>query len=151
MVDRLATARAVAESVPDPELPALTVAELGILRDVAMRQDGRVEVEITPTYIGCPAMTIIRQEIEQALARSGFPDAVVRTVLSPAWSSDWLSEAARSKLREAGIAPPSTGPVACPRCGSTDTETISEFGATACKALCRCRACREPFEAFKRH
>jgi ring-1,2-phenylacetyl-CoA epoxidase subunit PaaD len=151
MVDRLATARAVAGSVPDPELPVVTVAELGILRGVAIRQDGRVEVEITPTYIGCPAMTVIRLEIEQALVRAGFRDVMVRTVLSPAWSSDWLSEAARRKLREAGIAPPSPGPAACPRCGSTDTETISEFGATACKALCRCRACREPFEAFKRH
>jgi ring-1,2-phenylacetyl-CoA epoxidase subunit PaaD len=151
MVDRLAIARAVAESVPDPELPAVTVVELGILRDVTMRQDGRVEVEITPTYSGCPATVLIRQEIEQALARAGFPDVVVRTVLSPAWSSDWLTDAARRKLRAAGIAPPSSGPVACPRCGSTDTETISEFGATACKALCRCRTCREPFEAFKRH
>jgi ring-1,2-phenylacetyl-CoA epoxidase subunit PaaD len=152
MVDRLAAARAAAESVPDPELPAVTIADLGILRDVALRADGRAEVTITPTYSGCPAMVVITLDIARAMAAAGFPDAVVRTVLAPAWTTDWLTPAAHRKLAEAGIAPPRRGlPPACPRCGSTSTETISAFGATACKALHRCLSCREPFEAFKCH
>jgi ring-1,2-phenylacetyl-CoA epoxidase subunit PaaD len=148
---RLAAARVAAESVPDPELLAVTIADLGILRDVALRQDGRAEITITPTYSGCPALTVITLDIERAMEAAGFPDAVVRTVLTPAWTTDWLTPTAHRKLAEAGIAPPHHGPPACPQCGSTATETISEFGATACKALHRCLSCREPFEAFKCH
>jgi ring-1,2-phenylacetyl-CoA epoxidase subunit PaaD len=148
---RLAAARVAAESVPDPELPAVTIADLGILRDVALREDGRAEITITPTYSGCPAMAVITLDIERAMEAAGFPDAVVRTVLAPAWTTDWLTPTAHRKLTEAGIAPPRRGPPACPQCGSTATETISEFGATACKALHRCLSCREPFEAFKCH
>jgi ring-1,2-phenylacetyl-CoA epoxidase subunit PaaD len=151
MVDRLAAAREAAASVPDPELPAVTIAELGILRDVAFRVDGRVEVTITPTYSGCPAMTMITLDIARAMDAAGFPDAVVRTVLTPAWTSEWLTPAAHRKLAEAGIAPPRRGKPVCPRCASEATETISDFGATACKALHRCLVCREPFEAFKCH
>jgi len=148
---RLAAARVAAESVPDPELPAVTIADLGILRDVALREDGRAEITITPTYSGCPAMAVISLDIERAMEAAGFPDAVVRTILAPAWTTDWLTPAAHRKLSEAGIAPPRRGPPACPQCGGTATETISEFGATACKALHRCLSCREPFEAFKCH
>lgn len=158
--DLCATARAVASSVCDPEIPVLTIADLGVLRDVRMVGD-RVEVLITPTYSGCPAMHMITREIEGALARAGIADARVRTVLSPPWTSDWLSEAGRRKLLAFGIAPPAAGsapralfdtdPVACPRCGSADTELLAAFGSTSCKALWRCKACREPFDAFKCH
>ncbi|HET8659372.1 MAG TPA: 1,2-phenylacetyl-CoA epoxidase subunit PaaD [Micromonosporaceae bacterium] len=160
--------RRVAGSVVDPELRAVTIEELGILRDVGVDPDsGRVVVTITPTYAGCPAMDTIRADIRQALAVAGHPDAEVRTVLSPAWSTDRISEAGRAKLAAAGIAPPgpagggpgpgrgTAGPVAlalsvrCPRCGSPQTEQLSRFGSTACKALWRCRACLEPFEHIK--
>ncbi len=152
-------ALAALEQVVDPEIPVLTIADLGVLRDVR-EVDSAVEVTITPTYTGCPAMHVIRLDIETALARAGIV-ARVRTVLSPAWSSDWLTDAARAKLAASGIAPPPHGTSrralfgeaapACPRCGSKATEQISEFGSTACKALHRCRACREPFDAFKCH
>lgn len=145
------------EAIPDPEIPVLTIADLGILRDVSVR-DGKVEVAITPTYSGCPAMNAIQFEVELALAKAGIP-ARVRTVLSPAWTTDWLSEQGRRKLQAYGIAPPSRGAtrralfgaeqVACPRCGSTDTRKIAEFGSTSCKALWACNACREPFDYFK--
>lgn len=141
-------AEAAAAAVPDPELPFLTIAELGILREVAVR-DGAVEVAITPTYIGCPATSVIAADVAAALARAGIEGARVRTVLAPAWSTDWITEAARAKLAEAGIAPPEATPPVCPRCGSRETECLSAFGSTPCKALHRCRACREPFEAFK--
>ena len=158
--------RLVAESVTDPELPMISLADLGVLRDVRIERDGAVGVEITPTYTGCPAMGVMRADLVHALHRAGFGDVDVRTVLSPAWSTDWISEEGRRKLLEAGIAPPgpapasSPGPVplrlgetrrtaACPLCGSSDTEELSEFGATACKALRRCRTCREPFEHVK--
>ena len=148
----LATAWAAASTVPDPELPAVTIADLGILRNVALRPDGRAEVTITPTYSGCPAMLVIKLDIERAMAAAGFPDAIVRTVLAPAWTTDWLTPEAHRKLAEAGIAPPRRGPPTCPQCGNTETETISEFGATACKALHRCLSCREPrSRAFKCH
>ena len=146
--------------VADPELPFLTIADLGILRGVSVR-DGTVEVVITPTYSGCPAMDLIGLEVMTALARAGIEDARIRTVLAPAWTTDWLSETGRAKIAEAGIAPPPPGagrgalfatpPLACPRCGSERTAKISEFGSTACKALHRCLDCREPFEAFKCH
>ena len=158
--------RRVAETVTDPELPLLTLADLGVLRDVRTERDGTVVVEITPTYSGCPAMGVMRADLVHALHRAGFPDVDVRTALSPAWSTDWITPDGRRKLAEAGIAPPgpapapSPGPVPlrldptprtvdCPLCGSPDTEELSEFGATACKALRRCRSCREPFEHVK--
>jgi len=150
----------VAAQVVDPEIPVLTIADLGVLRDVAVR-DGRVEVTITPTYSGCPAMNMIALEIELALERAGFRDPKVRTSLSPAWTTEWMSEDGRRKLREYGIAPPQAATsrralfgveqVACPQCGSGDTEVLSEFGSTSCKALWRCKSCREPFDYFKCH
>jgi ring-1,2-phenylacetyl-CoA epoxidase subunit PaaD len=150
----------VAAAVVDPEIPVLTIADLGVLRDVAVN-DGHVEVAITPTYSGCPAMNMIALEIELALEREGFRKPKIRTVLSPAWTTDWMSEAGRSKLGEYGIAPPAPSSsrralfgvqqVACPQCGSQNTEVISEFGSTSCKALWRCKSCREPFDYFKCH
>jgi ring-1,2-phenylacetyl-CoA epoxidase subunit PaaD len=149
-----------AAKVVDPEIPVLTIADLGVLREVTVN-DGCVEVAITPTYSGCPAMKMIALEIELALERAGLTPAKVRTVLSPAWTTDWLSEDGRRKLKDYGIAPPqqATGRralfgeqmVACPQCGSGDTELLSEFGSTSCKALWRCRSCREPFDYFKCH
>jgi ring-1,2-phenylacetyl-CoA epoxidase subunit PaaD len=149
-----------AAAVVDPEIPVLTIADLGVLRDVAIN-DGCVEVAITPTYSGCPAMNMIKLEIELALERRGFRNSKVRTVLSPAWTTDWMSEAGRRKLREYGIAPPQAASsrralfgverVTCPQCGSGDTELLSEFGSTSCKALWRCKSCREPFDYFKCH
>jgi ring-1,2-phenylacetyl-CoA epoxidase subunit PaaD len=150
-----------AASVTDPEIPVLTIDDLGVLREVMVGNDGHVDVAITPTYSGCPAMSAIRLDIELALARAGFPDATVRTVLSPAWTTAWMSEAGRSKLRAYGIAPPQPASsrralfgverVDCPQCGSADTEQLAEFGSTSCKALWRCKACREPFDYFKCH
>jgi ring-1,2-phenylacetyl-CoA epoxidase subunit PaaD len=141
-------------SVVDPEIRVLTIADLGVLRDVSV--DGEhVTVTITPTYSGCPAMDVIRADIRRALAGAGYSDVEVRTVLSPAWSTDWISDAGRSKLAAAGIAPPGRGvvplrlSVRCPRCDSPDTEELSRFGSTACKALWRCRACAEPFDHVK--
>ena len=149
-----------AASVVDPEIPVLTIADLGVLRDVTV--DGNhVEVAITPTYSGCPAMNMIAIEIEVALERAGFHRPKVRTALSPAWTTDWMSEEGRRKLRDYGIAPPQASnsrralfgeqDVACPQCGSGNTEVLSEFGSTSCKALWRCKACREPFDYFKCH
>ena len=150
-----------AASVVDPEIPVLTIADLGVLRDVTLRDDGGVEVAITPTYSGCPAMSTIAFDIAVALERAGFSNATVRTVLSPAWTTDWMSEDGRRKLREYGVAPPLPASsrralfgiqqVACPQCGSGETELLSEFGSTSCKALWRCRSCREPFDYFKCH
>jgi ring-1,2-phenylacetyl-CoA epoxidase subunit PaaD len=165
-------ARAAAASVVDPEIRVLTVEELGILRDVTVADTGRVTVRITPTYSGCPAMDVIRADVAAAVRAAGYPDVEVLTELSPAWSTDLISEAGRAKLAAAGIAPPgrvgpvaagpvaaghpgTAGPVAvtlrprCPGCGSPDTEQLSRFGSTACKALWRCRDCREPFDQVK--
>jgi ring-1,2-phenylacetyl-CoA epoxidase subunit PaaD len=149
-----------AARVVDPEIPVLTIADLGVLREVTVK-NGNVEVAITPTYSGCPAMNMIALEIELALEREGFRHPKIRTVLSPAWTTDWMSEDGRRKLREYGIAPPLPSSsrralfglqeVACPQCGSKDTELISEFGSTSCKALWRCLSCREPFDYFKCH
>ncbi|HEY0327580.1 MAG TPA: 1,2-phenylacetyl-CoA epoxidase subunit PaaD [Rhodopseudomonas sp.] len=149
-----------AATVVDPEIPVLTIEDLGVLRDVTVT-DGHVEVAITPTYSGCPAMSMIALEIELALAREGIRDPKITTVLSPAWTTDWMSDDGRRKLRDYGIAPPVAGggrralfgeqQVACPQCGSTATELLSEFGSTSCKALWRCRNCREPFDYFKCH
>lgn len=160
-----ASAWDVAASVPDPELPMVTLADLGILRDVAVTGDG-VTVTITPTYSGCPAMREISHDLKYRLEQAGFADVIVRTSLAPAWSSDWITTDGRRKLTAAGIAPPNAaaqrapGPipltlsvrprsVACPRCGATDTRETSAFSATACKALYRCVACDEPFEYVK--
>ena len=146
--------------VPDPEIPAISVTDLGIVRDVQAADDG-VDVVVTPTYSGCPATEVIERSIRDALSAAGARDVRVRQQLSPAWTTDWIAEDARERLRAYGIAPPGQRPrgaeqplmfvprVACPRCESTDTERLSQFGATACKALYRCRACREPFEYFK--
>lgn len=152
-------ARVAASEVCDPEIPVLTIADLGVLRSVEVAEDGAVEVAITPTYSGCPAMDVIGVEVQVALARAGIDRARVRQVLSPAWTTDWMSEEGRAKLKAYGIAPPERGAgrrglfaedrAACPLCGSHDTEKLSEFGSTACKSLWRCRACREPFDAFK--
>ena len=146
-------------AVPDPEIPVLTIADLGILRDVEVA-DGRLTVTITPTYSGCPAMDVITDDVRAVLAAHGHPDAVVRTVLAPAWTTDWMTASGKAKLAEYGIAPPSGraaagGPVPltlsvrCPQCGSLDTRESSRFGSTACKSLWVCGACREPFDHFK--
>jgi ring-1,2-phenylacetyl-CoA epoxidase subunit PaaD len=155
-----ARAWAAASEVLDPEIPVLTIADLGVLRDVSI-VDGQVEVAITPTYSGCPAMNMIALEIELALARKGIQNSRVKTVLSPAWTTDWMSDDGRRKLKDYGVAPPQSGSgrralfgeqqVACPQCGSTETEVLSEFGSTSCKALWRCMTCREPFDYFKCH
>ena len=161
----LDAARVIAGAVPDPELPVVTVADLGILRDVAA-EDGRLVVTITPTYSGCPALREIAHDLRYRLGRAGFADVTVRTALAPAWSSDWITAEGRRKLRAAGLAPPNPAPkgpvpltlgapggrrepVPCPRCGSRDTTQTAAFSATACKALFRCEACREPFEYVK--
>jgi ring-1,2-phenylacetyl-CoA epoxidase subunit PaaD len=146
-------------SVVDPEIPVLTIADLGVLRDVSLSPDG-VDVTITPTYSGCPAMGVIALDVELALARAGI-EGHVRTVLSPAWTTDWMTEEGRRKLRAYGIAPPARttsrralfgqDSVACPHCASTRTERLAEFGSTSCKALSRCMACREPFDHFRCH
>ncbi|MEV2210722.1 1,2-phenylacetyl-CoA epoxidase subunit PaaD [Streptomyces sp. NPDC050997] len=181
----------VAGSVPDPELPVLTLQELGVLRAVHMRGADAVEVELTPTYTGCPAIEAMSLDIERALHQRGMREVTVRTVLAPAWSTDDITDEGRRKLREFGIAPPrvrrepepvtlalgptrtragdttaawgpaateateateameKADPIHCPHCGSADTELLSRFSSTACKALRRCLACREPFDHFK--
>ncbi|MGI5481782.1 1,2-phenylacetyl-CoA epoxidase subunit PaaD [Streptomyces lavendofoliae] len=153
----------LAGSVPDPELPVLTLEELGVLRGVRVLAPGRVTVELTPTYTGCPAVEAMSSDIERVLRDHGVADVSVVTVLSPAWSTDDISAEGRRKLAEFGIAPPrhqgtsgtGSGPVPvtlairCPHCGSTETELLSRFSSTACKALRRCTACREPFDHFK--
>ncbi len=152
---------AAARAVPDPELPVLTLGDLGVIRDVRLTSDGTVEVEITPTYIGCPATAVIADDVRAALRRAGAEQIRISTVLAPAWTTDWMSETGRRKLREYGIAPPGSaahaaeGPVElafsarCPHCGSADTREVSHFGSTPCKALWTCRSCAEPFDSFK--
>ncbi|MFG3113244.1 1,2-phenylacetyl-CoA epoxidase subunit PaaD [Streptomyces sp. NPDC048197] len=151
---------ALAGSVPDPELPVLTLAELGVLRALRLTAPDRVEVELTPTYTGCPAIEAMSADIERILHDHGIPDVEVRTVLSPPWTTDAITAEGRRKLADFGIAPPrpagpSGGPVSvtltirCPHCGSTDTTLLSRFSSTACKALRRCESCREPFDHFK--
>lgn len=159
------TALAIASTVVDPEMPMLTLADLGVLRDV--REDhqrpGSVVVTITPTYSGCPAMASMRDDLVRRLQTHGYDDVEVKVSLSPAWSSDWISERGRTALADAGLSAPGpapTGPVtlnllptrrsiACPRCGSEEVEVTSEFGPTACTALYRCTECREPFQHVK--
>lgn len=156
----LQTAQAyrAAASVPDPEIPCLTVADLGILRSVEV-ENGKAVAKVTPTYTGCPAVLAIELAVEAALRDAGFEPKIER-VMSPAWTTDWITDEGREKLRAFGIAPPVKASnsvrslfgetaVNCPHCGSTETSRVSEFGSTACKALYRCDACKEPFDYFK--
>lgn len=144
--------------VPDPEIPVLSIVDLGIVRYVRSGADGRLHVGITPTYTGCPATAAIRSATRAALDESGHRDALLEEVLSPPWTSDWLTPEGRARLEAFGIAPPAAaaaalrgegGPVRCPRCGSPATERISEFGSTPCKSHYVCSVCREPFDHFK--
>jgi ring-1,2-phenylacetyl-CoA epoxidase subunit PaaD len=153
----------VLRGIPDPEVPALDIVELGIVRRVELSPDGAVTVEVTPTYSGCPAMRMIEQEIVAALHANGYDRVELRTVYSPAWTTDWLTDSAKAKLKAYGIAAPdhtvaeqalvpltsSVRRVACPYCGSSNTERKSEFGSTACKAIHYCHHCQQPFEEFK--
>jgi ring-1,2-phenylacetyl-CoA epoxidase subunit PaaD len=156
----------VLEAVPDPELPVVSIRELGILRDVRRGDDGVLEVVITPTYSGCPAMSQIAEDIAHAIDAADLGAHRIETVLAPAWTTDWITGEARDKLRRYGITPPSAAcvmekpvrfvprekeTIACPRCGSIHTERLAQFGSTACKALYRCLDCREPFDYFKPH
>ncbi|MET7651901.1 MULTISPECIES: 1,2-phenylacetyl-CoA epoxidase subunit PaaD [unclassified Streptomyces] len=161
-------ARDIAAGVPDPELPMLTLSDLGVLRGIEAEQDGTVVVRLTPTYSGCPAMAEMRAEVATRLRAAGFPDVRVVTVLDPPWTTDWITAEGRRKLVEHGVAPPgarrpadsapgriwlsltpAAAAVPCPRCASLDTEELSRFAATACTALRRCRACLEPFPHVK--
>lgn len=164
--DRSREAWRLVGEVMDPEVPVLSVVELGIIRAVEVSPEGKATVTVTPTYSGCPAMRVIEREITEALAAGGFADVEVRTVYSPAWTTDWIPAEAREKLRRYGIAPPNpvraTGDglelvplltkrpaVECPYCGSRNTEVKSQFGSTACKSTLVCHDCRQPFEQFK--
>lgn len=151
----------VLATVPDPEVPAISVVDLGIIRDVVV-DENEICVTVTPTYSGCPAMREIEDDIRSALVAAGAPSVKIKTVYAPAWTTDWMSDAAREKLRAYGIAPPGpaehsglitltrrTQPVACPFCGSSNTRLQSEFGSTACKAIHVCQSCRQPFDEFK--
>jgi ring-1,2-phenylacetyl-CoA epoxidase subunit PaaD len=151
---------ALLAAVPDPEIPVLSIVDLGIVRHVRRSANGRLQVGLTPTYSGCPATEAIRSSVRAALDADGFSDADIEEVLSPPWSSGWLTEEGRRKLAAFGIAPPDeevstpralwpAPSIACPRCASRDTERISEFGSTPCKAQYRCRTCAEPFDYFK--
>ena len=163
--ERRTRAYAVARTVTDPEMPMLTLEDLGVLRSVEVSDSGAVTVAITPTYTGCPAMATMRDDLVRVLGESGFADATIRVSLSPAWSSDWISERGRQALADHGLSAPGpvparSGPIAlslkpiqraihCPRCASSAVELTSEFGPTACKALYRCSTCLEPFEHVK--
>jgi len=161
IAERISLAWDALAAVDDPEIPTLSILDLGLIRGITPRADGILEVGLSPTYVGCPATDVIRRSVEEALAGAGVGGFVVTTVLSPPWSSDWITAEGRRKLELYGIVPPehSTAsmrdvrrmnrPIACPRCHSTDTDCISEFGSTPCKALHRCRTCLEPFEYFK--
>jgi ring-1,2-phenylacetyl-CoA epoxidase subunit PaaD len=134
------------ESVPDPEIPVVSVVDLGIVREVTPNR-----VTITPTYTGCPATQVIERDIRASLDAAGYRNVRIDTVLSPPWTTDWISAEGHAKLRAYGIAPPTKGAVHCPQCGSASTEEISRFGSTPCKAQWRCRSCLEPFDRFKCH
>ena len=159
VASRIGAAWRVLAGVPDPEVPAVSVVDLGIVRDV-IDHDDVLEIVLTPTYSGCPATEVIEQDIRQALERAGFAAPMLTRQLSPAWTTDWISAGGRERLRAYGIAAPvgsaskrsllgESGQIACPQCGSVHTELLSEFGSTACKALYRCLDCREPFDYFK--
>lgn len=155
----------ILNTIPDPEVPVLSILDLGIVRQVEITENNKVAVTITPTYTGCPAMDVIRISIHMALLSNGFTHIDIRTILSPAWTTEWLSQAGRQKLQAYGIAPPishvqqphntslfsNAPPVTCPHCGSHHTRLLSQFGSTACKALYQCTHCREPFDYFKCH
>jgi ring-1,2-phenylacetyl-CoA epoxidase subunit PaaD len=153
----------ILEEVTDPEIPVVTIADLGILRDVAFDPNGKLTVFITPTYNGCPAMDMIEVNIRSALQDYGVSDIEIVSLIEPAWTTDWITEVGRQKLLEYGIAPPAqkssdhsfltgkTPEVICPQCRSADTQLISRFGSTACKALYKCNDCLEPFDYFKCH
>jgi ring-1,2-phenylacetyl-CoA epoxidase subunit PaaD len=145
-LDETAPIWAVLAEVADPEIPVISVIELGIVRSVEPHR-----VVVTPTYTGCPATQVIERDIRAALDAAGYRQVRIDTALSPAWTTDWISEEGRAKLLAYGIAPPRRQAVLCPQCGSSDTEEISRFGSTPCKALWRCRACAEPFDLFKCH
>jgi ring-1,2-phenylacetyl-CoA epoxidase subunit PaaD len=161
LAGRVSLAWEALASVEDPEIPTLSILDLGLIRGITPRSDGVLEVRLSPTYVGCPATDVIRNSVEQALDGAGVGGFSVTTVLSPAWTSDWISVEGRRKLELYGIVPPEHSttslrsvarvrrPVACPRCQSTETDCVSEFGSTPCKALHRCRSCLEPFEYFK--
>lgn len=150
----------ILEKVTDPEVPVLTITDLGIVRDVKI-SDGQVEVVITPTYTGCPAMDMIAMNIKLALIENGYSNIKITSVLAPAWTTAWMTEEGKKKLKEYGIAPPQEESgrflrpesfhVQCPQCNSTNTKLISEFGSTACKSLYQCNDCKEPFDYFKCH
>ena len=150
----------ILSAIPDPEIPVITIAELGILQSVTIEEDV-IHVSITPTYNGCPAMKAIEDEIKEKLKENGYQKVKVKIVYSPVWTTDWLSEEAKEKLRKYGISPPGKSnlknpisgdsQVTCPRCKSTDVKLVSLFGSTACKALYTCNTCREPFDQFKCH
>lgn len=152
---------AVLADVPDPEIPAISVVDLGIVRELVVGEDDAQKVRITPTYTGCPATLLIERSIRDALDAAGFRDVGIETVLSPAWSTDMISDAGREQLRAYGIAPPPKGEassslrvqdiVECPRCGSANTREVSRFGSAPCKALWQCNSCAEPFDRFKCH
>ena len=158
--DEIGKIRAIVRQVSDPEIPILSIEDLGILRDVSLVND-KVTVVITPTYVGCPAMDTIAEDIKTALGKKAYKNVEIQTSLSPAWTTDWLTPSGRQKLLSIGIAPPNEAshskralmdtdrPAMCPKCHSTETECVSEFGSTACKALYRCTACLEPFDYFK--
>ncbi len=138
------------ETVPDPEIPVISVVDLGVIRDVSVAKD-QVTVTITPTYSGCPAMAVISMDIETALTKNGVDNLNIQTRIAPAWTTDWLSEKGRARLEDFGIAPPQPagGPSRCPHCKSDQLEKISQFGSTPCKAQWRCKDCLEPFDYFK--
>ena len=150
------------EDIRDPEIPVVSIREMGMLRHLAVQPDGAIEVQITPSYTACPAMSLIAQDIRALLHAKGFPEVTVRTVYTPAWSTDWLNEETKQKLRAYGIAPPVDSScmnplspkavnVACPHCGSAHTKLVSQFGSTPCKSLYTCSDCKEPFDYFKCH
>lgn len=147
--------------IPDPEIPVISITDLGVVRDVTITGDTSIELNITPTYSGCPAMQQIDADVRKKLEEKGFKDIKINTVYSPPWTTDWINDAAKERLREYGIAPPEhstqdkswlTGKeknIVCPRCKSYNTRLISQFGSTACKALYQCNDCLEPFDYFK--
>ncbi|MEP6684191.1 MAG: 1,2-phenylacetyl-CoA epoxidase subunit PaaD [Parafilimonas sp.] len=154
----------ILESVTDPEVPVLSIIDLGIVRDVEIESSHKIKITITPTYTGCPAMDVISMSIRMCLLENGFTDITIKNVLSPAWTTDWMSEVGKQKLKAYGIAPPNVSQqvctpalfqkdeaVQCPHCNSYHTQLISRFGSTACKALYKCNDCKEPFDYFKCH